>query len=566
MREKRLKEFQTKLSELKFLDPACGSGNFLTETYISLRKLENEILLEIHKGQMMFGEGDLNPIQVSIGQFYGIEINDFAVTVAKTALWIAESQMIKETEEIVQMSLDFLPLKSYANIVEGNALRTDWESVVPKNELNYIMGNPPFVGQSNRSKEQSEDMSIIFGQGNIITKQDYVLCWYKKALDYMSGTNSIATAFVSTNSICQGEAVPTFWKYMIDNSSEIQFAYPSFIWDSEASLKAHVHCVIVGFTNYHTDKLKTLISDGVIKKVPHINSYLLNAPDIWLENRTTKKGSNLPKITTGSPPTDDGGLLLTIEEKTELINKYPVLEKYIRPFIGAREFLHDKMGTFSRYCLWFKDGNPADYVKIKEIQERLERVRKLRKSSNADRIQKMADYPYLFCQTRQPDTTYLVIPRHSSERRKYIPIGFITPDIIAGDACTIVPNMNIYQFGIMNSNVHNAWMRVVCGRLKSDFRYSSATYYNFPWCNPTPEQKAKIEQTAQAILDARAKYPDCSLADLYDELTMPPELRKAHHENDFAVMAAYGFDKKITESECVAELMGMYRELTENKS
>ena len=563
IRNDKAEAFREKLSKLTFFDPACGSGNFLTETYISLRRLENEALMLVTGGQMMLGLDGI--IKVSIGQFYGIEINDFAVTVAKTALWIAESQMMRETEDIMKVNLDFLPLKSYANIVEGNALRTDWETVVPKDKLNYIMGNPPFVGQSNRTKDQSNDMNLIFGQGSIITKQDYVLCWYEKAISFLNTNNlyNICVAFVSTNSICQGESVPTFWKHMVEeHGAEIQFAYPSFIWDSEANEKAHVHCVIVGFTNHNTSKTKYLINDSGIKKVDHINGYLYDAPDIWLENRTNKADKNFPKMTTGSPPTDDGGLLLTAEEKDELLSKYPILYKYIKPFIGAREFLHDKMGSYSRYCLWFKGGNPGDYNRIKEIVERLERVKALRLSSNADRIQKMAMYPYLFCQDRQPSTTYLVIPRHSSQNRKYIPIGFMNPDVIAGDACTIVPNMNIYQFGIMTSNVHNAWMRVVCGRIKSDFRYSPATYNNFPWPTPTAEQKALIEKTAQGILDARALYSESCLADLYDELTMPPELRKAHQANDKAVMQAYGFWGKLnTESACVAELMKMYQRL-----
>ena len=563
IRNDKAEAFREKLSKLTFFDPACGSGNFLTETYISLRRLENEALEIINQGQILLGYDGL--IKVSIGQFYGIEINDFAVTVAKTALWIAESQMLKETEDIVNMSLDFLPLKSYANIVEGNALRTDWETVVPKDKLDYIMGNPPFVGQSNRTKDQSNDMNLIFGQGSIITKQDYVLCWYEKSISFLNANNlhNVCVAFVSTNSICQGESVPTFWKHMIEeHGAEIQFAYPSFIWNSDANEKAHVHCVIVGFTNYKTTKTKYLVNDGGIKKVDHINGYLYDAPDIWLENRTNKADKSFPKMTTGSPPTDDGGLLLTVEEKDALLSKYPILDKYIKPFIGAREFLHDKMGSYSRYCLWFKGGNPGDYNKIKEIVERLERVKALRLSSNADRIQKMAMYPYLFCQDRQPSTTYLVIPRHSSQNRKYIPIRFMTPDVVAGDACTIVPNMNIYQFGIMTSNVHNAWMRVVCGRIKSDFRYSPATYNNFPWPTPTTEQTALIEKTAQGILDARALYSESCLADLYDELTMPPELRKAHQANDRAVMQAYGFDvKTMTESGCVAELMKMYQKL-----
>lgn len=350
---------------------------------------------------------------------------------------------------------------------------------------------------------------------------------------------------------------------MIDNGAEIQFAHTSFIWNSEANEKAHVHCVIVGFTNKPNSRLKTLYNNETALKVNHINGYLKNAPDIWITNRTNIPNSNHPKMTTGSPPTDDGGLLLSKDEKIYFENKYPILKKYIKPFIGAREFLHDKSSEFSRYCFWFVGASPNEYGNIKEIKERLEKVKELRLSSKANRIQKMAEYPYLFCQNRQPNTNYLVFPRHSSERRKYIPIGFVSPDIIAGDACSIIPDISMFEFGILTSNVHNAWMKVVCGRLKSDFRYSPSTYNNFPWCDPTPEQKAKIEQTAQAILDARALYPECSLADLYDELTMPKELRKAHQNNDRAVMQAYGFDvKTMTESECVGELMKMYQRLT----
>ena len=429
-----------------------------------------------------------------------------------------------------------------------------------------IIGNPPFVGQSNRSKEQSEDMALIWGKGEIETKLDYVICWYKKAMDYMFGgsvLSQISVAYVSTNSICQGESVPTFWKKIVDAGIEIQFAYKTFVWESEATNKAAVHCVIVGFSNIKSDNKKLLFDGDSITECEHINPYLYNAPDIWLTNRINKPQNGLPKMTTGSPPTDDGGLTLTAAERKELLDKYPVLEKYVHPFIGAREFLHDKGSTFSRYCLWFKGGNPVEYANISEIKERLQRVRDIRLRSNADRIQKMAEYPYLFCQIRQPESTYLVLPRHSSQNRRYIPIGFITPNVIAGDACSIIPNVSIYEFGVLTSNVHNAWMRVVCGRIKSDFRYSPAVYNNFPWPAPTGEQKARIEQTAQGILDARALYPDSSLADLYDPLTMPPELRKAHTANDRAVMQAYGFDvKTMTEADCVAALMKMYQDLT----
>ena len=570
----RLKAFQDVLKSKIFLDPACGSGNFLTETYISLRRLENEaIALQIAaekgavEGQIALGtDSTVNPIQVSISQFYGIEINDFAVTVAKTALWIAESQMMKETEDIVHMPLDFLPLKSYANIVEGNALRMDWETVVPKHRLSYIMGNPPFVGQYLRTKSQAEDINLIFGKGSIETKLDYVICWYRKALNLLNSAEKgrIRVAFVSTNSICQGETVPTFWKHMIDDGANIEFAYSSFIWDSEASQKAHVHCVIVGFTNAPTIRPKVLYTGSRISVVEHINAYLAPAPDIWITNRTSPKHTTHPKMTSGSSPTDDGGLLLTKEEKGYFESKYPSLINYIRPFIGAREFLHDKSNAFSRYCFWFVGASPNEYGSIKEIRDRLERVRVLRENSTADRIQKMAKYPYLFCQSRQPKSNYLVFPSHTSEKRRYIPIGFMDAQIIASNACMIVPDVSIYEFGVLTSNVHNAWMRVVCGRIKSDYRYNPSIYTNFPWPTPTDAQKAKIEQTAQAILDARALYPDASLADLYDEVAMPPELRKAHQQNDRAVMQAYGFDvKTTTESSCVAELMKLYQKLTE---
>ncbi|MDE6834668.1 MAG: methylase, partial [Ruminococcus sp.] len=430
----------------------------------------------------------------------------------------------------------------------------------------YIMGNPPFVGQSLRSPSQSAEMALIFGQGSPETKLDYVLCWYKKALDYINSINKlIKVAFVSTNSICQGESVPTFWKRMSDNGAEIQFAHNSFIWDSEANQKAHVHCVIVGFSKVNKNSEKILFNGGKVIKTSHINGYLVNAPDIWITNRVNISSNKRPKMTTGSPPTDDGGLLLTREEKEILETKYPILKKYIKAFIGAREFLHDKTGTFSRYCLWFVNANPADYNNIKEIKDRLLKIRNLRLKSKADRIQKMADYPFLFCQNRQPETNYLVFPRHSSEKRKYIPIGFMSPDIVAGDACSIIPDISIYEFGVLTSNVHMAWTKIVCGRLKSDYRYSPAVYNNFPFPKPTSEQAKKIELTAQGILDARNLYPECSLADLYDELTMPPELRKAHQKNDLAVMEAYGFDRKITESECVAELMKLYQKLTGGK-
>ncbi len=566
-RETKINDFREKLGSLTFFDPACGSGNFLTETYISLRRLENEALEEITKGQILFDFGDV--IKVSINQFYGIEINDFAVTVAKTALWIAESQMMKETEDIIHQDLEFLPLKTNAHIVEGNALRIDWETVVPKDKLNCIMGNPPFVGQAKRTKEQSKDMSMIFGSGASETKLDYVICWYKKSLEFINSVTSrnIFVAFVSTNSICQGETVPTFWQNMISSGAEIIFAHRSFKWSSESSNSAAVVCVIVGFTNKGYTKEKFIFDNSKVIKVSYINAYLQNAPDVWITSRSAASLlKDFPKMIKGSEPTDGGNLFLNAHEKENLESQYPVLKKYIRPFVGGDEFLSNAQGQYSRYCLWFLNGSPHDFANIQEIKERLKNVAEKRQQSSADRIQKRAMYPYLFCQIRQPEKNYLLFPRHTTSSRRYIPLGFMDSNTIVGDACYIIPDASLYLFGIMMSNVHMSWMRAVCGRLGNGYRYSPAIYNNFPWPTPTDEQKAAIEKTAQAILDARAKYPDCSLADLYDEVAMPPELRKAHQENDKAVMRAYGFWGKInTESECVAELMKMYQELTKYK-
>ena len=517
-------------------------------------------------GQIAFGGEAMkaeNPIQVSIEQFYGIEINDFAVTVAKTALWIAENQMMKETEQIVHSNLDFLPLKTNAHIVEGNALRMDWNDVVSKEKLNYIMGNPPFVGHNLRSDSQKEDMSIVFGIGETESKLDYVICWYQKAVEYMEAAgNHIVAAFVSTNSICQGESVPAFWKQLVvEHKTEIQFAYSTFIWDSEALSKAQVHCVIVGFTYGSQNKSKRLYNGTFVTEVEHINPYLIAAPDVWLESRINKPQESLPKMTTGSQPMDYGYFIIDAKERETLISKYPILTKYIKPFIGAYEFLHDKIGQYSRYCLWLEGANLSEIKNIMEVKERIQKVQELRGKSKIDRVKKKADLPYLFCQIRQPESSYLVIPRHSSQSRKYIPIGFMTSDIIAGDACTIIPDLGLFEFGVLTSNIHMAWVSVVCGRIKSDYRYQSSVYNNFPWPQATEEEKHRIEKTAQGILDARALNPVSCLADLYDPNFMPPELLMAHRANDRAVMQAYGMPIKETdEAACVAWLMRLYQE------
>jgi len=557
-RDKKLGDFQKKIAGLTFLDPACGSGNFLTETYLSLRRLENKAVALRLGDQIILGDSaDFNPIQVSIGQFFGIEINDFAVTVAKTALWIAESQMMKETEEIVRMHLDFLPLTSYANIVEGNALHIDWETVVPKEKLNYIMGNPPFVGGMMMTKSQKADIVALLGDVKGAGELDYVAGWYMKAVDYMMETR-ISSAFVSTNSICQGQQAVTMWKPILDTGIQINFAHRTFIWDSEAKVKAHVHCVIIGFS-YVVAKERIIYDYPKRTKAQNINSYLMDAPCIFVENRS-KPISDVPAMRFGSMPRDGGGFFFTDEEKEELLKNEPIAEKWIRPFYGAYEFINKK----SRWCLWMVSANPTELKKCPTVMKRIQFVQDFRASSVAAATRKFAATPSLFCQIAQPNSDYIIVPRHSSQARKYLPIGYMSSEAICGDANLLIADTNCYHFGVLISNVHMAWMRAVCGRIKSDYRYSKdIVYNNFPWPTPTDAQKAKIEQTAQAILDARALYPDCSLADLYDEVTMPPELRKAHQQNDKAVMQAYGFWGRLnTETECVAELMKMYQKLT----
>lgn len=558
IRTDKAKAYQEKLAGLTFLDPACGSGNFLTETYISLRKLENEAIKLKFGEQIAIDTGDI--IKVSIGQFYGIEINDFAVTVAKTALWIAESQMMKETEDIVHASLDFLPLKSYANITEGNALRMDWNEVVPKEKLNYIMGNPPFVGARYMNKEQKDDLLSVFTDWKNAGNLDFVCCWYKKAADFMQNTN-IRTALVSTNSVSQGESVANLWKPLFESGTHIDFAHRTFRWDSEANMKAHVHCVIIGFSVAPNNKEKVIYTSDRAQKARNINAYLIDADNVFVESRN-KPVCKVPEIRIGNMPLDGGNYLFTEEEMQEFIKQEPLSEKWFMAWYGSQEFINRK----PRYCLWLGNCPPNELRKMPECMKRVEAVRQFRYESSRASTKKMSEFPLQFGTSTIPDSNYVIIPKVSSERRRYIPIGFMTPDNLCSDLVFVIPNATLYHFGILNSNVHMAWMRAVAGRLKSDYRYSKdIVYNNFSWCNPTEEQKQKIEQTAQAILDARVLYPDCSLADLYDEITMPPELRKAHQANDRAVMQAYGFPVKneFTESMCVAELMKMYRKLTE---
>ncbi len=609
-RQKKLDAYQDRLASLTFLDPACGSGNFLTETYLSLRRLENEAIRAKYHGQTMMGEF-MNPIKVSIQQFYGIEINDFAVTVATTALWISEAQMLRETEKIIHRDIDFLPLKSYHNIREGNALRMDWdiieipsdvptihannvhlivepeplkvgEPVVEYDEVNvvtrrfdsetkqntqryqvsynYIIGNPPFVGARMMNESQKQDVLHVFGSNwQNVGNLDYVCCWYKKATNLLKNNPDSKAAFVSTNSICQGEQVANLWEKLFKQGVHINFAHRTFRWDSEASLKAHVHCIIVGFG--YKDVEQRMIFDGErAMQAENINAYLLDAPDVFVGSRQHPL-SDVPEIGIGNKPIDGGYYLFEREEMESFIKQEPLSASFFRPFYGAVEFIHQK----PRYCLWLGDCTPAELRRMPHCLQRVESVRNYRLASKSPGTVKLADRPTRFHVENMPKGNYVVIPQVSSQNRRYIPMGYMDETVICSDKVRLMSGGTLYHFGILESNVHMAWMRTVCARLKSDYSYTvNNVYNNFPWPTPTDEQKAKIEKTAQGILDARARYPESSLADLYDELTMPVELRKAHQENDRAVMQAYGFPVKssFTESQCVAELFKLYKELT----
>ena len=616
-RQKKLDAYQDRLASLTFFDPACGSGNFLTETYLSLRRLENEVIRERHHGQAFLGIEEANPVKVSIQQFYGIEINDFAVTVATTALWISEAQMLRETEKIIRHDIDFLPLKSYTNIREGNALRMEWdvieipsdiptiyannvhlivepeprvasEPIAEYGEVNvvthhfdgevkpscqryqvkydYIMGNPPFVGarMMAQGSSQKKDVEDLFGKIKDVQDLDYVCCWYKKAAQLMQNSHT-KTGFVSTNSICQGSQVPILWNVLFNVFHvKINFAYQTFKWNSEASEKAAVHCVIIGFSTDEVKDKYLFTSSGQKLQVTNISPYLFEGDNTFAVSQKTPL-CDVPQMNFGNQPRDGGHFVLTEDEKESLVRQEPTLAKWIRPYIGAEEFIKQK----TRYCLWLREAQPTDIKQSKILYERVLSVREFRLASSAKTTQGYAKVPQLFAQITQPEgEDCLLVPRVSSERRRYAPIGFIKAGVVASDAVQIIPNATLYHFGILTSNVHMAWMRVVCGRLKSDYRYSKEQVYNtFPWPNPTEAQKTKIEQTAQAILDARSKYSHTSFADLYDEVTMPVELRKAHQDNDRAVMQAYGFPVKstFTESQCVAELFKLYKNLTAGK-
>lgn len=580
----KLEEFREKLGSLKFLDPACGSGNFLTETFTLLRKLENKALNEIYdvddkdSGYMMSSKIKNIDIKVNIHQFYGIEINDFAVAVAKTALWIAEWQCLREAETVFKNALDgYLPLKTYNNIVKGNALTLDWNSIVTTSKINYIMGNPPFVGARIMNENQKKDLNDVFyGYANI-GNLDYVTCWYKKCLDFIKGTNA-RCALVSSNSITQGEQVAILWKQLKKHYDfNIDFAYTTFRWnnDSTSKGKAAVHCVIVGFSSNTSKpvgasstsaKQRMIFDDNnnyVIAK--NINGYLLDADDIYVESRQHPI-CDVPEIGMGNQPIDDGNYLFNENEMKEFIKKEPSSKIHFKKWIGSDELIN----RYYRYCLYLNDVNDDILNSMPKCKKRVENVRKFRQNSSRSSTLKLANTPKKFQTENIPIDTYIAIPETSSEKRAYIPIAFLTPDILCSNAIRIMPNATLYHFGVLTSNIHMAWMRAVCGRLKSDYRYSKdIVYNNFPWPKATEEQKKKIEATAKEILDARDLYKDYSLAELYNPDRMKnefKELQNAHDRNNMAVMEAYGIAKGSkeyhNEGAMVSHLFKLYNKMT----
>ncbi|MFR0500124.1 class I SAM-dependent DNA methyltransferase [Limosilactobacillus reuteri subsp. suis] len=556
-RREAAEKFRDKIGNLKFFDPACGSGNFLTETYLSLRRMEDEVI------RIIQGENTsllLGGFKVSITNFYGIEINDFAVSVAKTAMWIAEAQTMQQSQNIgVYTDKDFFPLTTNTGIHEGNALRMDWTQIVKPYECNYVMGNPPFVGARLMSKDQKSDIEQIFkgvkGKGNL----DYVAAWYKKAANYIQGTTTHC-AFVSTNSITQGEQVAILWKPLMEQQGiVINFAYRTFIWDNEATKKAHVHCVIVGFSLVDNDNKIIYVGSDIQVRAKNINGYLLDANNIFIENRTNPISTQAPIARSGNKPIDGGFYLFTREEYQDFVSKEPNSKKYFKKWVGSREFITKKY----RYCLWLGNADPTELSKMPLVLQRINLVKKYRLNSKSAGTRKLAKIPTHFHVETIPDGSFLVLPLTSSQRREYVPIGYMDPNYLASNLVLVVSDAKLSDFGVLTSSIFMSWMRAVCGRLKSDYRITKNNVYNnFPWPIIDEKQHDKIAKTAQGILDARKLYPDSSLADLYDPLTMPIELRRAHEANDKAVLQAYGLKPSSSEAEIVQHLFKMYEMLT----
>ena len=565
---KRLGAFHEKLRSIRILDPACGCGNFLVIAYRELRLLELEILRELFKanqtGQQKLDVSSI--VFVDVDQFYGIEMEEFPAQIAQVALWMTDHQMnLKVSEEFGQYFAR-LPLKKAPSIVHDNALTLDWRTVVAPEQLSYIVGNPPFVGAMVMNDAQREDIAQVFAKVKGAGVLDYVAAWYVKAMDYLckdSVPGRIRCAFVSTNSITQGEQVGLLWRMLLQDGAKLDFAHRTFRWQNEARGVAAVHCVIIGFGLGDVER-KTIYDYESLVGEPHalpataINPYLVDAPDVLLENRGTPV-CNVPRMKFGSMPRDGGHLILSKEERADLIAHNQLAKKWIRRYTGAEEFLNG--GT--RYCLWLRDATPADLRGMPKVMERLDAVRQYRLASKAASTRKAAATPGVFVQLAQPETDYLLIPRVSSERRPYIPIDFLQSNVVANDQVLTIAGATLYHFGVLTSTMHMAWVRAVCGRLKSDYRYSKdIVYNNYPWPEPTERQRAAVEKAAQGVLDARAQFPESSLADLYDPLAMPPPLVKAHQVLDHVVDAAYGKTSFQSEAERVAFLFGLYEKLT----
>lgn len=559
--KKRLTEFHAKLRTLTFFDPACGCGNFLVITYRELRLLELEVLRAANAGgQMALDVHQM--IAVDVDQFFGIEIEDFPAQIAQVALWLVDHQMNMKVSEEFGAYFVRIPLNHSATIVHANALRLDWGAVLPPEKCAYLLGNPPFVGHQWRSAEQMADMASVWGDGGRFGRLDFVTCWHHKAVQYMKHNPKVVTALVSTNSICQGEQVGTLWSWMLEHGVKIHFAHRTFMWTSEARGRAAVHCVIVGFSLEDADE-KVIFEYEDIKGEPHaikarnINPYLVDAENIILPSRTATP-AGLPQLIKGSQPTDGGHLILSEQEAEALQAEEPTAAKWLKTYIGGEELINGGR----RYCLWLKGISPKELKSMPAVMKRVAAVSQARLKSPTKSVQAFADKPTLFTQDRQPDKDYLGVPEVSSERRRFIPIAFLSADIIASNKVQIVEGATQYHFGMLCSTMHNAWMRTVAGRLESRYSYSPAVYNNFPWPTPTDKQRAAIEAAAQAVLDARAAHPDSSLADLYDPLTMPPDLVKAHQKLDAAVDASYGYKGGSTDAARVAFLFGLYQKLT----
>jgi hypothetical protein len=566
----RLHAFLTKIRNLRFLDPACGCGNFLVVTYRELRRLELEALkrLNIHaetgsRQTTALSFGALS--QVNVDQMFGIEIEEFPARVAALALWLTDHQMNMELSAEFGENFVRLPLKTHPNIHNANALQIDWNDVISKEQLNYILGNPPFLGKKEQSQEQKADMKKVWGNMKGAGVLDYVTCWYKKVTDYIKDTD-ISVALVSTNSITQGEQVGILWNWLLQNDIKIHFAHRTFKWSNEASKKSAVHCVIIGFGNFNVTN-KILFDYPNIKSEPHkikvnnINPYLVDAPNTVVTNRQKPIG-NAPSMNYGSMAIDEGYLITTTEEAEKIIQNCPKSQPFIRQFMGGEELLKG----LKRFCLWLLDA-PPEVKKCKLIYERIESVRKFREDSNRDATKKLACTPYLFGEIRQPNSDYILIPKVSSETRRYIPISIISKNIIASGSALVLPQSKLYFFGTLSSATHMSWIRATCGRMKSDYQYSTQIVYNnFPWpLNPTEAQIKTVEKAAQDVLDARKAHPGSTLADLYDPNTMPSDLVKAHQALDKAVDKCYGKKIYANEMERLELLFGMYKELTERQ-